>query len=98
MFFTFSHLFRAFSKETVTPVLLNTLDSTKYYIGSYARDARLRPSKGRPITFDDGGHLRRAEAAAMVHHHHRPARRLPQGVLGNLGGKDSVPRGDFVAC
>ena len=64
-------------------VLLNALDSTSFYVGSYARDARLRLSKGRSITFDDGGHLRWAEAAAMVHHHHRPARRLPQGVLGH---------------
>ena len=31
----------------VTPVLLNVLDSTRYYVGSYLRDAdaRLRPSK-----------------------------------------------------
>ena len=26
-------------------MLLNTLDSTRFYVGSYARDARLRPSR-----------------------------------------------------
>ena len=65
------------------PMLLNALDSTRFYVGSYARDARLRLSKGRPITFDHGRLFRRAEAAAMVHHHRRPACRLPQGVLGH---------------
>ena len=32
-------------KKTGVLVLLNTLDSTRFYVGSYARDARLRPSK-----------------------------------------------------
>ena len=35
-------------KKTVTPVLLNALDSTGYYVSNYARDARPRPSKGHP--------------------------------------------------
>ena len=32
-------------KKTGVLVLLNTLGSTRFYVGSYARDARLRPSK-----------------------------------------------------
>merc|ERR1711966_374206 len=35
----------ASSKKTGVLVLLNTLDSTRFYVGSYARDARLRPSR-----------------------------------------------------
>ena len=35
----------ASSKKTGVPVLLNALDSTRFYVGSYARDARLRPSR-----------------------------------------------------
>ena len=73
-------------KKTGVPVLLNALDSRAFYVGSYARDARLRPSrlsKQIKTTLDHGRLVRRAEAAAMVHHHHRPARLLPQGVLGH---------------
>ena len=32
-------------KKRASSCLLNTLDSTRFYVGSYARDARLRPSK-----------------------------------------------------
>ena len=66
-------------------VLLNALDNTRYYIGSYVRDARLRPSKAVQQLWNmaAASAVRRAEAAAMVHHHYRPARRLPQGVLGH---------------
>ena len=32
-------------KKTGVLVLLNTLDSTMFYVGSYARDAHLRTSK-----------------------------------------------------
>ena len=35
----------ASSKTTGVPVLLNALDSTRFYVGSYGRDARLRPSR-----------------------------------------------------
>ena len=35
----------ASSKKTGVLVLLNALDSTRLYVGSYARDARLRPSR-----------------------------------------------------
>ena len=42
----------------VTPMLLNALDSTRYYVGSYLRDTRLRLSKGRHTTLDHGRCLR----------------------------------------
>ena len=38
------------------PVLLNLLDSTRYYVGSYPRDARLRPSKVARATIIIGPH------------------------------------------
>ena len=68
-------------KKTGVPVLLNAVDSTRFYVGSYPRDVCLRSS--RPLTLDHGRRFRRAKAAAIVHHHHRSARRLPQGVLGH---------------
>ena len=90
---------KASLKKTSVRVLLNALDSTRFYVGSYARDARLRPSrlsKQVKTTFDHGRLFRRAEAAAMVHHHHRPARRLSQGVLGHPSAKGSIVGGYFA--
>ena len=52
-------------KKTGVPVLLNALDSTRFYVGSYARDARLRPS--RPSNnFGTWPPLPPSRAAAMV--------------------------------
>ena len=78
-------------------MLLNALDSTRYYVGSYARDARLRPSRlskktfdhGRPLPGGSGGHGPPPSSARTS--------LASGGSWCTVGAKVSVPRSVFAA-
>ena len=90
----------AFSKKTVTPVLLNALDSTRYYVGSYAGDARLMPSrlskqvkKCSTMAATSAGRKRRPWSTTIIGPHVAGLR----GSLGTSSAKGSIARADFAA-
>ena len=60
-------------ERTATPVLLNVLSSTRYYVGSYVRDARLRPSKAvqyiLTMTATSAGRKRRPWSTTIIGPH-----------------------------
>ena len=78
-------------------MLLNALDSTRYYVGSYTRDARLRPSKAViqlwTMTVASAGQKRRPWSTTIIGLHIA----CLKGSWGTLSAKGSVPQGNFVA-
>ena len=84
-------------KKRALSCLLNTLYSTRFYVGSYARDARLRPSKAvqflSTMAASSAGRKRRPWSTTIIVPHVACVR----GSWGTLSAEGSVPRGDFAA-
>ena len=79
------------------PVLLNALDSTRYYVGSYARDVRLRPSKAvqqlSTMAASSAGRKRRPWSTTIIGPHVACVR----GSWGTLSAEGSIAGGYFAA-
>ena len=84
-------------KKMGVPVLLNALDSTRFYVGSYARDVRLRPSKAVQylwtMTASSAGRKRRPWSATII----VPYVACLGGSLGTLSAEGLIAGANFAA-